>query len=144
MLTSTGQLSAGKSSPEGLARTSCTAHGLACDCELPQDSKGQPRDNAGETLPQFSKGSCLKGHCRCLKYVCYIVIDLFPGRSISQHAYRGHRTTWVLGLKLLKLLEADVLLGLCPLSSSSKSIVYHPQLFPSPFLLLQPHHPLKL
>lgn len=40
---------------------------------------------------------------------------------------------WVLGLSLLKLLEADVLLGLCHLSSSSKSIVYHPQIFPSPF-----------
>ena len=40
---------------------------------------------------------------------------------------------WVLGLSLLKLLEADVLLGLCHLSSSSKSIVYHPQICPSPF-----------
>lgn len=51
---------------------------------------------------------------------------------------------WVLGLSLLKLLEADVLLGLCHLSSSSKSIVYHSQIFPSPFWLLQPLHPLKL
>lgn len=144
MLPSPGQLSAGKSSPEGLVRTSCTAHGLTCDCELPQDSKGQPRASAGETLPQFSKGSCLRGHCRCLKYAYYILIDLFHGRGISQHAYRGYRNMWVLGLKFLKLLETDALLGLCPLSSSSKSIVCHPQPCPSPVLLLQPHHPLKL
>lgn len=108
-LISMGHLLAGKSSLKGPVRTSCSVHGLTCNCEVPQDSKGQPRASAGDTLPQLSKGPGLREHCRYLKYAYYILICLFHGRGISACIERLEDNTWVLGLKLLKLLEADVL-----------------------------------